>query len=97
MNNLSGMKKIIKLVLSVAVILLVVRWCSNNFGGVISLPGGKTLEISAPGNGPETTDVRKIVWNGKTLADNFLDIAELKKGGELRFWLSPGDHLTASR
>ncbi|MBR1574137.1 MAG: GH92 family glycosyl hydrolase [Bacteroidales bacterium] len=64
---------------------------------VISLPGGKTLEISAPGNGPETTDVRKIVWNGKTLADNFLDIAELKKGGELRFWLSPGDHLTASR
>ena len=54
MNNLSGMKKIIKLVLSVAVILLVVRWCSYNFGGVISLPGGSGRG-NTEGTGREST------------------------------------------
>ena len=33
-------KGIIKLILAVAVVLLVVKLCSDNFGGVISLPGG---------------------------------------------------------
>ena len=40
MNNLSGIKRILKLVLAIAVIYLVVKWCSNSFGSVINLPGG---------------------------------------------------------
>ena len=40
MNNLDGIKRLLKLVLTVAVVLLVVKWCSSNFGSVIKLPGG---------------------------------------------------------
>jgi hypothetical protein len=40
MNNLNGIKRLLKLVLAVAVIFLVVKWCSSNFGSVIKLPGG---------------------------------------------------------
>ena len=40
MNTQSGMKRIIKLVLALAVIVLAVKWCSSNFGSVIKLPGG---------------------------------------------------------
>ena len=38
--NQTGLKKIIRLILAVAVIFLVVRWCSSSFGSVIKLPGG---------------------------------------------------------
>ena len=40
MNNLSGLKRILKLVIAVAVIFLVVKWCTGNLGSVIKLPGG---------------------------------------------------------
>ena len=40
MNNQSGIKRIIKLVIALAVIFLAVRWCSSSFGSVINLPGG---------------------------------------------------------
>ena len=51
MNNLSGIKRIIKLVIAVAVILLVVRWCSKNSGGGISLPGGLGKESTEESGG----------------------------------------------
>ena len=38
--NQSGLTKILRLVLAVAVIFLVVRWCSSSFGSIINLPGG---------------------------------------------------------
>ena len=38
--NQSGLKRILKLVLAIAVIYFVVKWCSNSFGSVINLPGG---------------------------------------------------------
>ena len=44
--NQTGLKKIIRLLLAVAVIFLVVRWCSSNFGSVITLPGGLGNESS---------------------------------------------------
>ena len=47
--NQTGLKKIIRLLLTVAVIFLVVRWCSNQFGSVITLPGGQGTE-SPKGN-----------------------------------------------
>ena len=34
------MKKLLRLVITVAVIFLAVRWCSKQFGSVITLPGG---------------------------------------------------------
>ena len=39
-------KGIIKLILAVAVIFLVVKWCSSSFGNVITLPGGLGNENS---------------------------------------------------
>ena len=38
MQNL--LKKLLRLVITVAVIFLAVRWCSKQFGSVITLPGG---------------------------------------------------------
>ena len=46
MNN-QGLKKIIRLLLAVAVIFLVVKWCSGSFGNVITLPGGLGQERSS--------------------------------------------------
>ena len=50
MNSQSGMKKILKFVIALAVIVLAVRWCSRSFGSVISLPGGS----SGTGSGEES-------------------------------------------
>ena len=36
----NAMKKLLRLVITVAVIFLAVRWCSRQFGSVITLPGG---------------------------------------------------------
>ena len=36
----NGLKKLLRLVITVAVIFLAVRWCSSQFGSVITLPGG---------------------------------------------------------
>ena len=36
----NGLKKLLRLIIVVAVLFLGVRWCSKNFGNVISLPGG---------------------------------------------------------
>ena len=44
--NQTGLKKIIRLLLAVAVIFLVVRWCSGSLGNVITLPGGLGNESS---------------------------------------------------
>ena len=40
MATQSGLKRLLKLIIAVAVIFLVVRWCSGSFGSVIPLPGG---------------------------------------------------------
>jgi len=40
MNMQNGLKKLLRLVITVAVIFLAVRWCSSQFGSVITLPGG---------------------------------------------------------
>lgn len=40
MATQSGLKRILRLIIAVAVIFLVVRWCSGSFGSVIPLPGG---------------------------------------------------------
>lgn len=40
MNMQNGLKKLLRLIITVAVIFLAVRWCSSQFGSVITLPGG---------------------------------------------------------
>lgn len=44
------MKKLLRLVITVAVILLAVRWCSKQFGSVITLPGGSGGTIGSSEN-----------------------------------------------
>ena len=48
----------------------------------VTLPGGKTLKISASGPGPVYSTVK---LNGRTVRDNTLDISAVKRGGTLRF------------
>ena len=40
MATQSGLKRLLKLIIAVAVIFLVVKWCAGSFGSVIPLPGG---------------------------------------------------------
>ena len=47
----NGLKKLLKLVITVAVIFLAVRWCSNQFGSVITLPGGSGGNGGSVGSG----------------------------------------------
>ena len=47
----NGLKKLLKLVITVVVIFLAVRWCSNQFGSVITLPGGSGGNGGSVGSG----------------------------------------------
>ena len=49
----NALKKLLRLILTVAVIFLAVRWCSKQFGSVITLPGssGETGGSIGSGNG----------------------------------------------
>ena len=49
--NQTGLKKIIRLILTVAVVVLVVRWCSGSFGNVIKLPGSLGKESTEDSGG----------------------------------------------
>ena len=49
----NGLKKLLRLVITVAVIVLAVRWCSKQFGSVITLPGGSG---NTGGSGGATTE-----------------------------------------
>ena len=40
MATQSGLKRLLKLIIAVAVIFLVVKWCAGSFGSIIPLPGG---------------------------------------------------------
>jgi hypothetical protein len=40
MATQSGLKRLLRLIIAVAVIFLVVKWCAGSFGSVIPLPGG---------------------------------------------------------
>ena len=48
----------------------------------VSLPGGKTLTITAKGNGPIYNDVR---LNGENIQDNLINITNYKKNNTLSF------------
>lgn len=48
----------------------------------VSLPGGKTLTITATDPGPMYDDIR---LNGKRLDGGFLDVTELRGGAKLQF------------
>ena len=49
------MKKLLRLVITVAVIFLAVRWCSKQFGSVITLPGGSGETGGTIGSGKTGT------------------------------------------
>ena len=52
----NGLKKLLKLVITVAVIFLAVRWCSNQFGSVIPLPGGSGNSGGTVGSGKGSSE-----------------------------------------
>lgn len=52
----NGLKKLLRLVITVAVIFLAVRWCSSQFGSVISLPGGSGDTGGTIGSGEGSSD-----------------------------------------
>ena len=54
MQNL--LKKLLRLVITVAVIFLAVRWCSKQFGSVIKLPGGSGNPGGTIGSGKESSE-----------------------------------------
>ena len=51
MNMQNGLKKLLRLIITVAVIFLAVRWCSSQFGSVINLPGGSGGTGGSGGSG----------------------------------------------
>ena len=51
MNMQNGLKKLLRLIITVAVIFLAVRWCSSQFGSVINLPGGSGGTGGSVGSG----------------------------------------------
>ena len=51
MDMQNGLKKLLRLVITVAVIFLAVRWCSSQFGSVIPLPGGSGNTGGSVGSG----------------------------------------------
>ena len=51
----TGLKRILRLIITVAVIFLAVRWCSKQFGNVITLPGGSGGSGGTIGSGQESS------------------------------------------
>ena len=56
---------------------------------LIHLENGKTVEIEAPGNGPENRYVGKMTLDGKTLERTFLKYGELLNGAKIAFEMRP--------
>ncbi|MBO6029243.1 MAG: hypothetical protein J6P75_08600 [Bacteroidales bacterium] len=52
----NAIKKLLRLVITVAVIFLAVRWCSKQFGSVITLPGGSGDTGGSIGSGKGSTE-----------------------------------------
>lgn len=75
--NQTGLKKIIRLILTVAVIFLVVRWCSSSFGSVIKLPGGLGKESSEESSGGWFSP--KEQNSGTSVNVDDLDIKDLER------------------
>ena len=51
MATQSGLKRLLKLIIAVAVIFLVVKWCAGSFGSIIPLPGGSGNTGGSIGSG----------------------------------------------
>ena len=56
---------------------------------LIHLENGETVEIEAPGNGPENRYVGKMTLDGKTLERTFLKYGELLNGAKIAFEMRP--------
>ncbi|NII10773.1 GH92 family glycosyl hydrolase [Oleiagrimonas sp. C23AA] len=50
---------------------------------------GKTLRISAHGNGPDRPYIQSVKWNGKAYSRTWLRHADLAAGGHLEFVMGP--------
>ena len=51
----------------------------------LALPGGRTLEIEARGNGPDRIYVQSVTWRGQPHTRSWIDHASLMQGGRLVF------------
>ncbi|MGK7397202.1 MAG: GH92 family glycosyl hydrolase [Candidatus Cyclobacteriaceae bacterium M3_2C_046] len=54
----------------------------------LQLENGNVLEINAPENAPQRRYVDQIIWNGSAYDLNYLEHADLMKGGKLEFQMS---------
>jgi predicted alpha-1,2-mannosidase len=55
----------------------------------VKVGDGRTLRVSAPGNGPASPYVQSVRWNGKPWTRNWISHADLIEGGELVFEMGP--------
>ena len=81
MNNQSGLKKILSLIITVAVVVLVAKWCTKNLGSVITLPGGLGNE-STEGTSSEESGgwfSPKKQTGGTTTTIDDMDIKDLER------------------
>jgi predicted alpha-1,2-mannosidase len=51
----------------------------------VALAGGKTLEVTAHGNGPGKPYIQSVRWNGQPWTKSWISHAELAAGGTLEF------------
>ncbi|WP_377152770.1 GH92 family glycosyl hydrolase [Roseateles sp. UC29_93] len=54
----------------------------------LALPGGRTLEIDAVGNGPAQCHVSAVTWRGQPYTRSWIDHASLMQGGRLVFTMA---------
>ena len=61
---------------------------------VVTLPGGKTLEITAAGISDANRYVQSLDFNGASWGRNYLKMDDLRKGGRLAFTMSATPNTT---
>ena len=57
----------------------------------VSLPGERTLAVSAPGVSAKRRYAKRVALGGKAVSGNFVKAADLRKGGELVFEMSDSE------
>ena len=55
----------------------------------VSLPGGRTLEVRAPGVSDKNRYVRRVFLNGEPITRSYLTHSEILEGGLLEFEMAP--------
>ena len=52
---------------------------------VLCLSNGRELKISVRNFDPESTDVRRVTFNGREIGNNIITVREMMNGGQIEF------------